>query len=440
MDDKKSSGRKHEEGLLNQLLTAENLEYNLPSASTVVVEKNSKIFFFDKQEYKQDSDRMMITLNSGSDFIDGKNSYLKFTLKLTAPGVVGGTDFVGFGQGSAGNVFSEILIRARDGAEIERVRDLNVLMACRTRWSNAENYLDNAATAQGYTSDVSDEARTKVTAGLTVGTGTEYVIPMRELSALFNTDKLLPSFLMSGMKIELVLAPAIAAFYSTGGTARAVTGYTISAPIIRLETLKLSDSIMNQLTQNAANSGLVIPIDTWDLTRDTITDKANLEIRRNVSQVLGVLIKIRESARVSGGTAFQQDSMASEDYRVADYRFRLGSQFIPNSSVASKVEAYSLAQIAFNKYKATAAENSISVYDYYGVDPDLVTPLHKGQAVIASDLERSAMDLSGVSISNSKVLAFEANMVAGGNERTVCAWIQFTRALTVFLTSTLVED
>ncbi len=403
--------------LLNDLLENENLTYNLPSAATVVVEKNQKIFFCDKTEYKSGDDRIVITLNSGSDFIDGMNSYLSFNLKVT-----GATTSVGFGDGSAANIFREILIVSRDGAEIERVRDLNSLVATRCRWTKAKGYLDSTGTASGYNSN------STATTNALKGDGEDYTIPMRELSALFDTDKLLPSFLMAGCRIELALEKPEKAFFVTGNP---VTDYTVKRPIMRLETLKLSDSVFNQLTQNAANGGLVIPINTWDLTPATTPDgTVNVEVRRNVSQVLGVLVKTRIPG-VDATAESKQDSMQSEaTHDVEYYRFRLGSQFIPNTNVVSKVEHFTLANIAFNKFKRTDAENSVSLTDFRTA----------GRGIIASDLERSAIDLSGVSISNSKVLAYEAKYGTAAPSRTVNVWIQFTRALTVYLTNTLVED
>jgi hypothetical protein len=438
---KPEQGGKSKGNLLMDLLQNENLEYNLPSAATVIVEKNSKTYFFDKTSYTSQDDRLVITLNSGSDFIDGMNSYLSFNVKVTGSAATPASDFITWGDGSAGNLFSEIVIRSRDGAEIERIRDLNSLMLTKCRWTNAQDFINNKASESGYLPDYGDKDSGETTGpdgGRKPGfyskqeitaqqlAGQDYVIPMRDLSALFNVEKLLPSFLMSGLRIELVLAPVANAFVLEG--AATATEYTITNPILRLETLKLSDSVMNQLTQNAAHGGLVLPIDTWDLTRDTVTGtQANIEVRRNVSQVLGVVVKTRETADVTNA---EKDSLASEpEFKVADYRFRIGSQFIPNSKVTKPVEAYSLAQIAFNKFKQNSAENSISVKDY----------LKNGRAVIASDLERSAIDLSGVSISNSKVLAWEANY-GSATDRTVNVWIQFTRALTIFLTNTLVQD
>tara|TARA_R110000765_G_scaffold254975_4_gene355774 strand:+ start:4038 stop:5384 length:1347 start_codon:yes stop_codon:yes gene_type:complete len=442
---KRNEESKSKSNLLQELLENENLSYNLPSAATVVVEKNSKIFFMDKTAYTSGDGEMVITLNSGSDFIDGMNSYLAFKVAVTGSAGTPTADFITWGDGSASNLFSEIVIRSRDGAEIERIRDLNSLMLTKCRWTNAQDFINNKASESGYLPEYgsSDDGKTATVTGrdsgmyskqeitaqlLASGTtaGTNYVIPMRDLSALFNVEKLLPSFLMSGLRITFVLAPVVSAFHLEG--AAAASDYTITEPILRLETLKLSDSVMNQLTQNAANGGLVLPIDTWDLTRDTVTGtQANIEVRRNVSQVLGVVVKTRLTADVTEANA---DSLASaKEFKVAGYRFRLGSQFIPNSKVTKAVECYSLAQIAFNKYKQNSAENSVSLKDY----------LENGRAVIASDLERSAIDLSGVSISNSKVLAWEANY-AVGTPRTVNVWIQFTRALTVFLTNTLVQD
>ena len=421
------SESKSSSSLLGELLVAENLEYNLPSAASVVVSKTSKQYFFDKNEYKNDSDRMIITLNSGSDFINGRNSFLTF--KLT----VDSTDAepVHFGSGSASNIFSEILITSRDGSEIERIRDLNVLCALKARWMNAQDSLNNIQSQSGY-NGVGDSAYTEADWNAKLGVGYQFVIPMRDLSSLFDCDKLLPSFLMSGLRLQFVFEKPAIALMGTGENAE-VNGYTVSNPVMRLETLKLSDSVMNQLTQNAANSGLVIPIDTYDLTRDTTsnTNKINIEVRRNVSQVLGVIVKSRVSDAIP---LPQTDSMGSEAFKVADYRFRLGSQFVPSSKVTEQTEMYALAQIAFNKYHQTAAENCVSLKSYLGDG----APYNLG--LVATDLERSAVDLSGVSISNSKVLAYEATCSGTAVDRTHNIWISFTRALTIYLTSVLVED
>lgn len=441
MSEGKKSG-----GMLNDLLTNENLEYNLPSNATVVVEKNQKVFFFDKTTYVSGEDRMVITLNSGGDFIDGRNSYLAFKLKLAgaAPDAV---DFQTFGEGSACNLFQELLIRSRDGEELERIRNLNSLCATKGRWMNAQDYLDKLGSMSGYRSNKLSSTTGATTApfladaysdeelGAAKYAGKVFCIPMRDISALFDTDKLLPSFLMAGLRLEFILAPLVSVIHSHKAYAGNVyadgakdpTSYTISDPLVRLQTLKLSDSVMNKLTEVAANKGLVIPINTWDLTPATCTAKLNGEVRRNVSQLLSVIVKPRLTADISSQ---KKDSMASERaHKVTSYRFRLGSSFIPSSSITEPNEHYCLAQLAFNKFKRADAENAVSLKKY----------LLQGAGIIASDLERSAIDLSGVAISNSKILAIEADF-SDATARTVDIFIHFTRVITSFLTNTLVED
>jgi hypothetical protein len=443
-DDNRSS-------LIQDLLTNENLTYDLPSNATVVVEKNQKIFSYDKTTYGP-NERMVITLNSGSDFIDGRNSYMAFNLAVTGGTTDAQTDFITFGEGSACNLFSEILIRSRDGSILENVRDLNSLCAIKGRWMRAQDFVNGQGSMMGYSPSrmVNDSGATspllaeaapntylgvrqedfyskqEVTTELLAGK--VFVIPMQEISELFGSTKLLPSYLMAGLRIELVLAPVTTVFYLEGTPATATT-YTITQPEIRLQTLKLSESILNQLTTNASNGGLIVTLNTWDVTPHNSlasASTANVEVRRNVSQVLGVIVKNRLTANLSLATA---DSMASEaTHSVTSYRFRLGSTFVPNSSITNKVEHYALAQLAMNKFKRTDAENSISLKSY----------LTQGRSIIASDLERSAIDLSGVAISNSKILGYEAVQTAVA--RQVDVYIQFTRVLTCFLTNVLVED
>tara|TARA_R110000772_G_scaffold233016_3_gene344588 strand:+ start:254 stop:1513 length:1260 start_codon:yes stop_codon:yes gene_type:complete len=411
---------------VEELLVNEGLTYNLPSSATVVVEKNQKVYFPHKSEYKDTENRIIVTLNSGSDFIDGKNSYLALNLSVQGTHATPGSDFVTFGDGSAVNLFDEIVIRSRDGAEVERIRKLNSLVATRDRWSKSQDWMKCSGSQMGYqpqTYDSDTYTKEEFTDSLFVGR--TFVIPLAHISGLFNSEALIASHLASGLRVELVLSDKATVFKTEGNAT--VTGYTISAPEFRLETSRLSDSVMNQITQNSANGGLVITINTWDLTESPTTDSANIEVRRNVSQTLGVFVKSRITTDI---TAPGSDSMASEqEHKVSSYRLRLGSTFIPNSKVIKQVEHYALAQMAFNKFKMTSSENSVSVKSY----------LKQGRSIIASDLERSSLDLSGVSISNSKILAVEMTF-SDSVPRTTDVYIEFTRVLTVFLSNTLVED
>ena len=328
---------------VEELLVNEGLTYNLPSSATVVVEKNQKVYFPHKSEYKDTENRIIVTLNSGSDFIDGKNSYLALNLSVQGTHATPGSDFVTFGDGSAVNLFDEIVIRSRDGAEVERIRKLNSLVATRDRWSKSQDWMKCSGSQMGYqpqTYDSDTYTKEEFTDSLFVGR--TFVIPLAHISGLFNSEALIAS-------------------------------------------------------------------------------------RRNVSQTLGAFVKSRITTDI---TAPGSDSMASEqEHKVSSYRLRLGSTFIPNSKVIKQVEHYALAQMAFNKFKMTSSENSVSVKSY----------LKQGRSIIASDLERSSLDLSGVSISNSKILAVEMTF-SDSVPRTTDVYIEFTRVLTVFLSNTLVED
>ena len=205
--------------------------------------------------------------------------------------------------------------------------------------------------------------------------------------------------------------------------------YVITNPIVRLETIQLNDNVMASLTKTATEKeGIVVVIKTFDLTRSNTSDSnVNIEVRRNVGQLLGSYVQSRVSANTGLATA---DSMASEEHLLASYRFRLGADFQPTSAVSSKTEHYALAQIAFDKNRKSYMENSVSKKSYL---KDV------GHSLVANDWERSSIDLSGVSISNSKVLAFEG-VYDTAEDRTINTWIQYVRVLNVFLTNVSVSD
>jgi len=419
--------------LVEDLLVNENLVYEMPSNSSAVAKKAHKLFFFDKTDFKGTESSMQITLNSGADFINPKNSYLSFNVKCftddykTTPT----NTVLNFGVGSAVNLFSEIVIRSRDGQELERVRDINVLSQLRARYRYSQDWFNNIGSQQGYlgsTSDgdivSSDGSYTKDEQMAHLIAGMDVVIPLSEICGLFDSDKILPPHLMAGLRIELSLTPFATAFVSAGDAST----YIINNPHVRLETVMLTDSVMASLTKTAANDkGIVLTIKTFDLTRSNPTGTSvNIEVRRNVGQLLGSYVQSRAADQVELKTV---DSMRSEEHLVASYRFRLGSDFQPTSVVDKKVEHYSLSQIAFDKNRKSYMENSVSRKSY----------LEGGQALIANDWERSSIDLSGVSISNSKVLAFEAKYDTAV-PRVINTWIQFTRVFNIFLTNVSVSD
>ena len=96
------------------LVSLNGLDYVLqPDLSVAVARKH--VTNYAQQPGYSPGQKISIIMNSGSQYIDPQNSFLKLTVENTTD--AGGT----FGLGSACNLFKRIVISSRSGDEVERV-------------------------------------------------------------------------------------------------------------------------------------------------------------------------------------------------------------------------------------------------------------------------------------------------------------------------------
>lgn len=242
------------------LIGINNLNYRLEPDMSVAVNCTDKNHFFQQQKYTN-TQRAVCVLNSGADYIDPRRSFLCFTIMLPkkssgtgvtagygiaygADGAVGvqmehitfgkpktnnpyGFDAKGY-YGSALNLIHSITISTRSGDELSRIERLNLLQYILNPWTRDQAWNDTVGTAMGQNryfvlGEDEDLNRDRKLLEMRVA------IPMYCLSGLFNYDKLLPSMLMSGLRIEIAWASPQTAF------ARCVT-----TPIPKLKTIGTS--------------------------------------------------------------------------------------------------------------------------------------------------------------------------------------------------------
>ena len=118
------------------ILAVNQLTYQLaPDLSVAVSRTMVKQFPMTQKHTSRDS--MIFTLNSGSSYVDFKDSYISFDCKNTSPGA-GGSAFFGSSGGSACNFFNRLTISSRSGQIIERIDRLNQLCAIRHNYEKSE--------------------------------------------------------------------------------------------------------------------------------------------------------------------------------------------------------------------------------------------------------------------------------------------------------------
>ena len=236
--DRKDSGQSGD-AALSTLLNANNLDsYVLPSALSVTVARSFKQSYpvantYDIGPLGGNSSTVSFVLTPGADYVYGPDSFFTFKYNQTDPG----NDLENwFGEhGSVLNIFKSIRLTHASGTEIEYIDNLNLLNSFKMAYERDETYRSSEGTAFGMTHR-SKSARDPLAVAVApvdveignskieqkwVSTGTggtgryvgldiesdaRFAVPLSALSEFFNSDKLLPPYVLAGMRIELELA------------------------------------------------------------------------------------------------------------------------------------------------------------------------------------------------------------------------------------------
>jgi len=343
---------------------------------SVVVSRNMKRSYANLDEYGPGG-KIIITWNSGSEYVNGMNSYLTFDAQVV--GAAGATGLLG--SGSAINFIDNVTINSIQGTEVDRVEGVNVYRRDKDRYEYSQDYINNIGSVMGYAS--TENGVTNASNIVTIAPQ-RYCIPLSKICGLCNTSVLLPSMLSGGLRFEIKLAD-LAEALKQGATVP--TSYKISNVNMNLDSYQLADSIQKRLMQESAATGLEFFYETYDRTRHNInaSTKANITVRKAVSRALSAHAKTRLTANVRN---LAQDSMESETNNVVGMFWRLGSLNFPNQRLTDKTEQYYYAQYAMGKLMHPHKSNSISLSDFVGTE-----------GITAVTLERSSvLSLSGLNL------------------------------------------
>jgi hypothetical protein len=220
--DEKSSGGDGTDARMG-MIQVNDLVYKLEPDLSVAINRTHKTQFFQNQNYTNSQTSIAI-INSGADYIDPRRSMVSFDMRIpqTKLGVnINNPDYANafisayFGKnGSVLNIIDSVVVSSRSGDELSRVNDYAQLMAIMLPEMFGTDWRDSIGQEIGYGSilggyndstvvraqpplynpklqKVSEQRRTK------------FSIPLYLLSPIFNYGRLLPSMLMSGLRIEI---------------------------------------------------------------------------------------------------------------------------------------------------------------------------------------------------------------------------------------------
>lgn len=167
---------------IENLLNWNNLTYTMPVTNSVVTSRNLKSFAADMQDYTvTDGQQMLITVQTGSQYVDWTNSFLEFDLEVTPSadfelqqGIINFRDgqlypnntdppahrslismewaptYDGKRTGHGGsvlNLIDRIVLTSRSGVELQRVENFNKYHALLTSISKPQSWKDTVGKA-----------------------------------------------------------------------------------------------------------------------------------------------------------------------------------------------------------------------------------------------------------------------------------------------------
>ncbi len=218
------------------MIQVNDLVYKLEPDISVAVNRTHKNHFFQQSEYKSTQTSIAI-LNSGADYIDCRRSFLHFQVDLTCaphqitqwnPWHTGGTAHVTawarsaaqnrndnkiingyFGpNGSILNLIDTVTVATRSGDELSRVQNVALLANTTLPLIYGDDWKKTVGAMIGFGDCVYGKSAKRDHPYAS----RRYSIPLYLLSPLFQYGRLMPSMLMSGLKITITWKTAAKAF------------------------------------------------------------------------------------------------------------------------------------------------------------------------------------------------------------------------------------
>ena len=391
---------------IDTLLDVNDLTYSLPKNLSLASARNLKVFHAQRSAYTDGETSIIFTIQTGAQFINFAGSSLQFKVQATdvAPW--------SWGKGSAMNLFKEIIVTSRSGQELCRLDKLNVYRLHQDRLNMSPEELLSVGSLMGYD-------MTAIAAGTAAK---KFIIPMNKLCGLFDSKKLMPQWLASGMRIELRLEDKDVAF--DAGTA--VTGYEITNPILSLDTFLLNDSASKKLNEISARNGLEYVFKSHHAITDSFsTSSTNIDVNKAVSRALGAIAVSRKQSEIGTGNG---DSLKSEAFKIDHSQWRLGSSYFPHQPLQGIEEHYWNTLYTTEKLGSTHP-SSVTLTTYTS-----------NFGVLSANLERSnVLAHSGSPINNSISLSLDARY-SDTHARQMVVFLEYVSIARVYLSNvTLLE-
>lgn len=207
------------------MIQVNNLVYKLEPDLSVTINRTHKIQYPQSQDYTSDQTTIFI-INSGADYIDCARSWLSFDLEVPEAAIPAPTSSVPavaaslatlpvteamlnhyFGAcGSVLNLIDSVVVSSRSGDELSRVNDYGQLMNIYIPLVFGQDWRDTIGSNMAMGSYVGAPNSATID-GKVEQRRSRFSVPLYLLSPFFNYGRLMPSMIMSGLRVEIRWKP-----------------------------------------------------------------------------------------------------------------------------------------------------------------------------------------------------------------------------------------
>jgi hypothetical protein len=440
---------------VNSLLMVNGLDYRLPPTLSVAVSRSHASYAGNQQVYPAGG-TMNVTLSSGAQYVNFRESYLHFTVNMT--GLAGGNEYA----------FGSHLIE--DSVDANASKDFlpgrNGVMNCFNsfRWVHSSGTLleefNQDMALWNYVRDrytlSSDKTRShgslmdyqmrNAEAKVFRNTDSSYkfIVPMSSIADCFNQQQLAPSFLVAGSRVEIRLNSLLQAFVKilpledpVPADPNAGVSYTISEVSCVLQQIQLTDSIVRALSNISASSGLEYPFTSIAVNHtNSANSSGSIQVSRALSRANAVIVVRRQNDSIdTRNKAAYRQTFCPSNLLIHEYSAQLGGQTIPLSPISTQEEAYWHAMVTFGSAYDPTSCVPVSFKNFTGN-----TVARVSDAIYCVSLETSSnLNQSGAALSSQRVLVFNYKV----ETTTPSRYTMFTphvRLVTCFLDSAIVRS
>ena len=411
--------------MVDSLLQVNRMLYKMPPSISIANSRHYQTGFPQQQAYGPGR-TIVFDSQTGSAFIDGMTSYLKFRITTNNTG--------DFGRGSAAQLVERAVVRSRQGKELCRLEGANLIGHMYDRFTCPQGWFTTAGPAEGYPVGAGGDATAENTGagdGDWTG-GVVFILPIHKLCPFLKQGKLLPPQIMEGLRIELTLNSVADALYWDGVTGSAVTDYTLDQIEMKWDAYDIADQFKRSVMEMSASQGLNLVHKEWYRTIVSATaDQFDFDIKKAASKALQVVTIPRLTAALNLVTA---DSSIAETYDFSRQQYHVGSVYYPNTPLDT---TQTLAGNKESFWWVLAAFRSLPCKEFQDVSPTTYTSRF---GVSSASLNKSqTSDIQGTIINNSRSLLAELQFASSASRR-LDSYLCHLRAVKVYPSNCVVRD